>query len=163
MNMARHEADREDLLREATALVERVELEIEGADEPVVVGFRRNGAVSCFFGAEPVYQFTSDGLLRRAYANDRLIKAEHGRLVALERRRIPGEVALVRHEWDDATGLAFLATVADDLAGLRDALKTGRFRAVRQVPDDVDVVARVSGWLSTLRRRIEVADTVGVA
>ena len=42
--MARRESDREDLLREATALVERAELTIEGFDEPIVVGFRRDGS-----------------------------------------------------------------------------------------------------------------------
>ncbi|MCA9103353.1 MAG: hypothetical protein R3C10_09905 [Pirellulales bacterium] len=161
--MAREEVDREDLIGEATALVERVELTMDGADAPVVVGFRRNGAVSCFFGAEPVYQFTSDGLLRRAYAGERLIKAEHGRLVALERRRTTGEVALVRHEWNDVVMRRFLDRTANDLVRLRDALASGRYRTVRQVPEHADVVARVRQWLATLRGRIQVADTMRVA
>lgn len=37
--MARHSEDREDILPEATALVERVELEIDGLEDPLVVGF----------------------------------------------------------------------------------------------------------------------------
>ena len=44
--MSRNEADREDLLREATALVNRIELQLEDADESWVVGFRRNDAAS---------------------------------------------------------------------------------------------------------------------
>ena len=54
--MARLEEDREDILQEATALVERVELEIENLEDPVVVGFRRDSGPAFFFGADPVYQ-----------------------------------------------------------------------------------------------------------
>ena len=48
--MARHEEDREDLLAEATALVERAELVVEGAAESVVIGFRRDGCASIYCG-----------------------------------------------------------------------------------------------------------------
>ena len=160
--MAREEQDREDLLGEATALVERIELDVDGEDASVVVGFRENGAVSCFFGAEPVYQFTSDGFLRRAYADGRLIKAEQGRLVALARQRSGGLVALVRDTWDDATGMAFVADAARDLAHLRDALERGRFRVIGQVPADADVVARIRRWLATLPEQLPVADSAGI-
>ena len=51
--MAKEERDREDIFREATALVERVELSgIVGQAEPVVIGFRRNGCGSIYFGVE---------------------------------------------------------------------------------------------------------------
>src|SRR5258705_63721 len=69
--MARQESDREDLLREATALVQRVELVVAGYDEPVVCGFRRGGSVSLVFGGEPVYQFnTANQLIFRAVLLD---------------------------------------------------------------------------------------------
>ena len=90
--MARDQSSREDLLREATALVERIELRIAGPmsvkhdrDDHVVVGFRANGSASFFFGEDPVYQFNSAGQLRRAYCGGLLIKAAHGRLVSLQR------------------------------------------------------------------------------
>ena len=69
--MARDESDREDLLREATALVERIELAPADAadDEHIVAGFRRDGALSIYFGADPVYHFNSAGELRRAYCD----------------------------------------------------------------------------------------------
>ena len=92
--MARDESSREDLLREATALVERIELRITAPisaahdrDDHVVVGFRANGAASFFFGDDPVYQFNSAGQLRRAYCGGLLFKATHGRLVSLQRVR----------------------------------------------------------------------------
>src|SRR5688572_18570527 len=65
--MARQEQDREDILREATALVERVELLIPEFPEPIVAGFRRDGSASFFFGADPVLQFNAQGKLRRAF------------------------------------------------------------------------------------------------
>jgi hypothetical protein len=94
--MSRRESDLEDLLREATALVERAELKIADYDEPIVVGFRRDGSASVFFGPDPVYQFNSAGELRRAYVSGLLYKAERGSLCALRRERNETEVALVR-------------------------------------------------------------------
>ena len=89
--MSRTEQDREDLLREATALIERVELRVSGWSESVVAGFRRGGQASFFFGADLVYQFNAALQLRRGFHNGQLIKAEDGRLErhhALHRRVI---------------------------------------------------------------------------
>src|SRR2546421_10418921 len=99
--MVRRESDREDLLREATALVERAEIRTPGEHEPIVVGFRRDGSASFFFGAHPVYQFNSAGEFRRGYIGGLLYKAERGRLIALRRERSDAEVALVRTELND--------------------------------------------------------------
>ena len=57
--MAREEHARENLIAEATALVERVELLLAGLPEPVVAGFRPDGSASLFFADDPVYQFNS--------------------------------------------------------------------------------------------------------
>src|SRR5690606_4241518 len=96
--MARQEQDREDLLKEATALVERVELAIDGMPEHVVVGFRADGCASFYFGPEPVWHFNTSQELRRAYVGGLLYKAEQGRLVSLQRNRTSGQVQLLRHE-----------------------------------------------------------------
>src|SRR5688500_7447259 len=100
--MARHESDREDILREAAALVERAELVVPGENEPVVIGFRTGGAASVFFGGDPVYQFNSQGELRRAFVRGLLYKAERGRLVELRRERTSHETSLIRRELDAA-------------------------------------------------------------
>lgn len=68
--MARDESRREDLLREATAFVERIELvpsssTSKAAETPIVVGFRADGALSVFFGEDPAYQFNAAGELLR--------------------------------------------------------------------------------------------------
>ncbi len=84
IGMARDEQDREDLLREATALVERVELAPTDneAGEHIVIGFRAGGAASVYFGGDTAYHFNSDGELRRAYADGLLYKADIGRLTS---------------------------------------------------------------------------------
>ena len=96
--MAREEHNREDLLAEATALVERASLRLDGFAEEVVVGFRRDDSASFYFGADRVYQFTSEGALRRAMIAPLLYKAEQGRLIALERHRTADAVEMVRRE-----------------------------------------------------------------
>jgi hypothetical protein len=83
--MARQPEDREDLLAEATALVERAELRLPGDARTIVAGFRATGCGSLFFGADPVYQFNSARQLRRAFVGGELYKAERGQLVALTR------------------------------------------------------------------------------
>lgn len=155
--MARQEREREDLLREATALVARVELRVDGFAEPIVCGFRRNGAASFYFGSEPVYQFNAAGLLRRAFAGGQLIKAESGSLVALQRQRSEEQVTLVRQPWSWSQGQQFLKELQERLAALQEALETGRYEVVGQVPLEADVVTAVRDWLARLPRPIAVA------
>jgi hypothetical protein len=158
----RVEVDREDLLAEATALVERIELAVDGLGEPVVVGFRRQGAASVYFGADPAYQFNVRGELRRAYADGLLYKAERGRLVAMSRRRTDTAVELVRRDLDDGGQRAFGERLADQLRQLRDALETSRFRVGGQVSSGGDVLARVRTWLAELALPPVVADRPNV-
>jgi len=161
--MAREEQDREDLLAEATALVERVELRVASFSAPVVVGFRRGGEASFYFGADPAYHFNSAGRLRRAFASGLLYKAERGRLVSLDRRRATGEVQLVRHELTKEEIRKFLASLAASLLSLNDAIAHGRCERLRQQPERADVVGRVRAWLADHGERIEIADSPRVA
>jgi hypothetical protein len=160
--MARSESDREDLLREATALVQRAEFKLPGSPESNVVGFRRDGAASCFFGAGEVYQFNAAGELRRAYVANRLIKAERGRLVALTRERSASEVALVRAELSDAEQAALLSTAQQRLDGLQAALLAGEFELLGQVPAAADVLDQIRRWLAARSAAIQVAAVAGV-
>jgi phytoene dehydrogenase-like protein len=156
--MAVRESDREELLREATALVERVELTIPGCQESIVVGFRRDGAASFFFGPDPVYQFNAAGELRRAYVNGLLYKAERGRLVALRRDRSATEIALVRTELQDSEATAFLASLHERLAELHAALVATSYQRIGQVPAGVDLFARISRWLDLQPPISKIAD-----
>jgi hypothetical protein len=155
--MARHESDREDLLREATALVPRAELTVPGEAEPVVVGFRDGGSASIYFGGDPVYQFNSAGELRRAYADGLLYKAERGRLIELRRERTTAQTQLVRRELTDQEQAALLAAAAARLKRLGEALATSSATVTGQVPADGDVAARIRSWLPLVCSPLRIA------
>ncbi len=160
--MARQESDREDLLREATALVERVELAIPGFAESIVCGFRRDGSVSLFFGADPVFQFNSALQLRRAFVGGRIHKVEQGRLIAFMKQRMAEEVALVRNELSHEEAEALLTTMQSYLTRLRMALEDGQYTVAGQVPPETDVCGRILRWLAALPERIEIAQQSNV-
>ena len=155
--MARQQADREDLLREATALVARAEFVVPGFEQPIVCGFRRDSSASFFFGPDPVYQFNSIGQLRRAFVAGRLIKADQGRLVALSRERSEHEIALVRHELADDESALLLADAGDRLSRLKQALQDGRYAVNGEVPPGANVAGRLLEWLKNRSPTIEIA------
>ncbi len=156
--MARLEEDHEDILQEATALVERVELDVDGMDGPLVVGFRKASGPAFFFAADPVYQFNSQGQLRRGYRQGRLLKAEAGKLIELTRERTSSSVNLKRHPLDEQQCNDYLGQLEDHLEELRRALESGSFRVTGQVPADADVVGRVVQWLAGRVGRPGIAD-----
>jgi hypothetical protein len=155
--MSRYEKDREDLLREATALVERIELQCEGWADSVVIGFRRNGEGSIFFGADPVFQFNSRLELRRGFVDGHLLKAEHGRLVSLERQRTADEVQLLRTELLDEVTEQVTTRLRKCLDELRQKLRLKSFAIVGQVPEGKDVLGRASEWLNALPENVSIA------
>lgn len=148
--MAREEESREDLLREATALVARVEFDVEGFEGLVLSGFRRDGAASFFFGQQVVYQFNAARELRRAFLHGQLYKAEEGHLVELTRHRTKDAVDLLRHELTDAETAKFVTEVHLRMHKLHEAVCTRQFRIVGEVPPDEDVASRVCVWLEQL-------------
>ena len=152
-NMARHEAEREDLMAEATALRERIEYSIEGVKEPIVAGFRQSGQWSLYFGSDPVYHFAADGALRRAFCGDDLYRTQGTTLARLKRVRTAAEVQLVRHDLTPAELAQFTSQMHDHLAMLKKALETGSAQITRQVPEDADVAARL---LAALRETVNV-------
>lgn len=161
--MARQEHDREDLLAEAKALVERIHLQAAGLAEAVTVGFRRDHSASFYFGAQHVYQFTSAGSLRRAFVGELLYKAERGQLVSLRRERGPETVALVRHDLEPAETAALFGTMRGFLDTLHHALAKEHFTVMGQVPDDADLIARVCCWLDEFGGSTRIAASPRVA
>lgn len=174
--MARQESERENLLREATALVERAEFllvgvpalagELESSSEdrlkpelqqPVIAGFRRDGSFSLFFGESQVVQFNSAGQLRRGYFDGRLLKADKGQLVWLTRERTPEAVYLNSQPLSPAETAATLARAAELIDCLSSHLAAGTFTLVGQVPAEGNIVARTFAWHKALPRPIQVA------
>jgi hypothetical protein len=155
--MARQEQDREDLLRDATALVERVELRVAGYEVPVVVGFRRDGCASIYIGQDPAYHFNTAGELRRAFVDGRLYKAERGRLASLVRQRTDSEVQLLRSDLTDIEAANFCKAMRAHCAKLGQPIAIGEFTLVGQVPDDIDVAARASKWLADMPEEVAIA------
>jgi hypothetical protein len=148
--MAREEADSEDLLGTATAYIERIEwqLDLPGlAEATVFVGFRRNGAISFYFGSDPVYHFNATGELRRAFFQGRLIKAEQGRLIGMQRERTDTEVALLSAEFSANETASLCQQATQELRTLLAALQNHRVKLNGQFPANVPIEQRVIAWL----------------
>jgi hypothetical protein len=156
--MARQEEPREDLLREATALGERIELRRPGDNWSLVIGFRRDGGGSLYVGADYVLQFTSMGQLRRAFDQGQMLKAEAGRIVALDRQRSDRRgVELVRDEWSVERQRQWLLQAQSQLEEILQQIQAQAFMTVGQVPAEADVRGRVIRWLQSLPRPLQVA------
>jgi hypothetical protein len=160
--MARHENEREDILKEATALVMRAELAIGGVDERIVAGFRRDHSATIFFGQNVVYQFNAAAQLRRVYLDGQLYKAEHGCLVQLRRNRTEAAVELVRHELSTEETAQLLADTRQRLKRIGDAIKANDFKIIGEVPQNGDVVKQILVWLELLPRDIQIASSPGL-
>ena len=132
--MARHEADREDLIRDATALVRRAEwLTISGA-ESLVAGFRRDGSLSLYFGADPVYHFDSAGRLKRAYGSGLLYRTQGATLAELARERSAMETKLMRRDLGEQELADFLVKMTKRIDEWRKDWNDRRIIISRMVP-----------------------------
>ncbi|WP_372896080.1 hypothetical protein [Stieleria sp.] len=79
--MAKQTDDREDLLRDGTAMPVRGRLWVDRAE--VVIGFRSQGQLSLYWDQDPVFQFDESCRLRRVFIDSCRLKAENGKLVRL--------------------------------------------------------------------------------
>ena len=133
--MARHSQDREDLLRDATALVNRAQLQVKLMDRShdIFFGFRAQGAASIYFDQDPVYHFNDAGELRRAFVDDLLIKSERGQLVTWRRQTGTQEVAMIRAEMTAEAQREFCQRVTTQLQALLRAIVVPDYVLVGQV------------------------------
>ena len=100
-------------------------------DARAVIGFRRDGAPSIYFGEDPAYHFNAAGHLRRAYLDGRLLKAERGRLIVIERVRTEKQVQLHSHELDTAAAAAVVDHLVERAAGLASGLDLAQLESRR--------------------------------
>jgi len=143
-------------MREATALVERIELTI--GNDVVTAGFRANGALSLFFAADPVFQFNSLGQLRRVYSAGMSYKASGGKLISMRRERSGSQTILQSQEISAEEIAELTADLRKRLHALRDAFAESRFTIVAQVPADSSVLERLIQTLVKLDKTISIAD-----
>lgn len=155
--MARHESDREDLLREATALVQRAEFQLPGEAEPFVAGFRRDGSFSLYCGGDQVVQFNSAGQLRRGYFDGKLLKADKGKLVWLTRERTAEAVLLHSRELAAAEVTQTLERSSQLVTRFCAALAAGTFSLTGQVPPEENIVPRILAWRAALPLPLQIA------
>ena len=158
--MSRRVEARENLLRDATALSPRAQLRVPTEDQSweVFVGFRKYQALSIYFGEDPVFHFNSSGQLRRAFVDDRLMKAEQGRLIELRSERSDSSVVLQRHELDDNQQRHFCDQLAQRLRVLTEAISKGLLRVESQIPEDANVVELLRECLARVQD-VSVADS----
>jgi hypothetical protein len=163
--MARDEHDREDLLREATAYVDRAEFSIPGFASPVFIGFRRNGAASIYFDPDCVYHFNSAGKLRRAYRDGLLFKAEEGQLISMARRRDANETSLMARRQSVDETRAFLEEMKASIARLkavfaaRQAAASGQVTSSPTAARGQTAVGRIELWLTEAPHDFAVAQS----
>jgi len=152
--MSRHETDREDLIAEATALQERVELQAPGAAAPAVAGFHRDGRLSIYFGPDPVYHFDPEGRLRRAFVDGNLYRSRGDTLSRLTRERTETTTSLVRHDLNQEELTNFLKRMRSRLEELQRQFAEGAIVVLRQVPSEADVAGRVRRTLGELTTEV---------
>lgn len=133
--MARHEADKEDLIRDAVALRNRIEWDVPCEPEAVVTGLRSDQSLSVFFGQDPVYHFNPDGQLRRAYVDGFLYRTQGETLAKMHRERTETETVLVRVDLDEESLGDFLSSMRARIKQLRRALAEKVASCLRSVTD----------------------------
>lgn len=134
--MARHESDREDMIREATALRNRMEWQLPGESELVFTGVKSGGSLSVYFGPDPVYQFSEAGGLRRAYSDGFLYRTQGTSLARLHRERSDEQTVLLRTDLNEDELSQFLSRMDERLDQLRQAIADGSATQVRSVSND---------------------------
>jgi hypothetical protein len=161
--MARHESDREDLMREATALIRRAELSYPGRSEndPVITGFRRDQSLAVYFGADPVYQFDDQHRLRRAFVSGHLYRTQGQTLARLTREHRRDETVLHRHDLNADELQAFLQSAKNQLTELHRAIASNAARVLATIPADGDLLPELEAFLAeVLRQELPLAPAI---
>lgn len=147
--MARLESDREDLMAEATALVQRAEFDVPGQPVSVIAGYRRDGALSIYFGPDPCFHFDRQLRLRRAFVEGALYRTQGHTLARLQRSRTGQRVQLIRHDLTEAERDAFCSQLTRRLRELETALQCAA-RCVQEVPPGAGLRERLTASLLQL-------------
>lgn len=132
--MARVESDREDLLKEAVALVRRMEFVPIDGEESIIVGFRQTGWLSIYFGPDRMYQFDESGRLRRAFVDGLLYRTQGAALAQMRRQRSETETTLVRRDLEGPELAEFRNQVLEKVRWLENLLSSDDVLIARRIP-----------------------------
>lgn len=144
MTRTRIESDREDLLAEAVNLRERIELQVPGSEDAVIIGCNDLGHWSFYFGAEPMYRFDSEGRLRRAVRDGKLYRTQGATLAELVRVRTEQETQLQRRDLTPEQLEEFLAVARAELNQLGECYLDDRCQGLREFGTQPDFPARLA-------------------
>ena len=163
--MAKQTEDREDLLRDGTAMPVRGRLWVDRAE--VVIGFRSRGQLSLYWDQDPVFQFDESCRLRRVFIDSCRLKAENGKLVRLRQphesidRRVD-RLRLVTEPISEVDEAAILQRLSDRLQQIDATLDQMVFDADQALLQSVgatppEFARRVRGWIADWDRSLGVA------
>lgn len=148
--MARYEADREDIMREAIALRRRIAIKVPGVEDPIVCGVRSTGRWSFYLDPNRVYQFDEKLRLRRAYLACFLYRTQGTTLARMDRERTDTETTLVRNDLDAEELASVLAEMRTCLANLLDQLQSETYRVIESIPSGSNVLGELRQALEQL-------------
>lgn len=151
--MARNESPREDLIAEATALIERIEFTNPVDNTIIFAGFKRTGGLSLYLGEDPVYQFNDQGRLRRAFKSNLLYRSNGMTLTQLNRVRTATETILETTDLSLDQRDAFLNEMTTSLSDFLTLLHSNQLTIGRHVSSSNQsantVIARITTAIET--------------
>ncbi len=130
-------------MEEAVAMRRRVEVQLPGRSDSIIAGFRDDGRLCLYFGADLVYQFDAEGRLRRAVMGGHLYRTQGSTLAQLTRFRTDAVTELRRRDLavDELAG--FFQEMRMHVRSLRDALVHNSAHVARQCPADESIVPQL--------------------
>ena len=152
----RQESDKEDLIRDATAMVERAEVICAGWSAVITIGFFRDGRCAVYFDQDPFYQFDTHGLLRRAFEAGYLYRSQGSTLARLDRSRRADEhsetsgVVLQRSDLTDSDLRRFHERMTFLINRLHEAITAQQYRVHRAGTQDSQIPARTLPLLNLI-------------
>jgi len=151
--VARQESNKEDLIRDATALVERAEFICDGSRTHITVGFFRDGRCTVYFGQDRFYQFDSEGRVRRAYENGFLYRSQSSTLARMDRHRTTNtdgeteKIVLHRSDLTSTELIEFRKRMLVLIRGLCDCIRLRQYSIQRAVTPNGDIPAQTLALL----------------
>ena len=136
--MARIEEDKEDLIADGVAMINRAEYSWQkkpatAAWDTVTVGYRADGSCSLYFNQDPFYQVDGAGRLRRAFVDGFLFRSDGATLNRLHRQRTAEQTTLLREDLTERELTEFQMVMKQHVRDFLDAVKAESMQIQRCV------------------------------